>query len=377
MAGSAPGAGGLTVAVAFQYVQARGGYRELGQAVGEAAREQVAAALAYYREHFPAMAGIEFAEAERRAQEYLKCARRYLPQYVEELEGLAEGALQSLSALMVPNCGEEFTCDAEVKGTSPGVPGGRRLWRAGRLCTAVAVSNRGRHVVGHNMDWYAVDVDKNVLFDLTMPDGTRVLTIAGVPYLPMLGMSSHGIASVSNSVYCNDARVGVPNSFVRRWVLDAASIGEGRERACLVARARGSNHIWADGTGRMCDLETSATGSADVESEGWLAHTNHYVAADMAPFEASQQPESRDRLRRARELLDAGVARGDDPVAVVAAVLRDHANAPDAICGHPTDRASRPDESVTVASMICDLDNGRLYACAGPPCENPYRMFDL
>ena len=92
------------MAVPFAYVQARGGYREIGRAVGEAAREQIAAALAYYREHFPAMAGMEFTEAEGCAQEYLKCARRYLPHYVEELEGMAEGACQSFWALMVPNC---------------------------------------------------------------------------------------------------------------------------------------------------------------------------------------------------------------------------------------------------------------------------------
>ena len=49
------------------------------------------------------------------------------------------------------------------------------------------------------MDWYVVDVDKNVLFDLTTPDGTRIVTIAGVPYLPILGMNSHGLAYVGNS----------------------------------------------------------------------------------------------------------------------------------------------------------------------------------
>jgi isopenicillin-N N-acyltransferase-like protein len=363
--------------VAFPHIEARGSYRELGRAVGEAAREQVAAALGYYREHFAAMAGMEFAVAEQRAEVYLKYARRHLPQYVEELEGLAEGAAQPFLAVMVPNCGEEFTCAGGPGDAALGAPGGRRPRRAGRLCTGVAVNAGGRHVVGHNMDWYAVDLDKNVLFDLTLPDGVRVLTIAGVPYLPMLGMTSHGIASVSNSVYCNDAREGVPNAFVRRWVLEAASIEEGRARACLRARARGSNHLWMDRSGLVCDLETSATASAEVESRGWLAHTNHYVTEAMAPFEASQEHESCDRLRRAEALLAAGTARGDDPIALVADVLRDHANAPDAICGHPAARVARPDESVTVASMICDLDNGRLYACAGPPCENPYHVFDL
>ena len=174
--------------IAFPYIQARGSYRDLGRAVGEAAREQVAAAIDYYREHFVAMAGIEFAEAERRAQGYLRYAERHLPQYVEELQGLAEGAGQPFSAVMVPNCGEEFTC---ATGATPGDTGFRpAAMRAGRLCTGVAVSAGGRHVVGHNMDWYAVDLDKNVLFDLTMPDGTRLLSIAGVPYLPMLGMTS-------------------------------------------------------------------------------------------------------------------------------------------------------------------------------------------
>jgi isopenicillin-N N-acyltransferase-like protein len=354
------------MAVAFPHIQARGSYRELGRAVGEAAREQVAAALDYYREHFVTIAGIEFAEAERRAQVYLKHARRHLPQYVDELEGLAEGAGQPFSAVMVPNCGEEFTCAGVA------APGGRRSG-----CTAVALSAGGRHVVGHNMDWYAVDLDKNVLFDLTMPDGTRLLSIAGVPYLPMLGMTSHGIASVSNSLYCNDAREGVPNSFVRRWVLEAASVKEGRERACLADRARGSNHLWLDAGGVVCDLETSATGSAELEADGWLVHTNHFVSPAMAPFEASFDDESRCRLQCAESLLADGLARGDDPVDLIATVLRDHANSPDAVCGHPAAREPRPEECVTVASMICDLDNGRLHACAGPPCENPYRVFEF
>jgi hypothetical protein len=32
---------------------------------------------------------------------------------------------------------------------------------------------------------------------------------------------------------------------------------------------------------------------------------------------------------------------------------------------------------MTVGSMICDLDERRLYVCAGPPCENPYERVDL
>src|SRR5690606_35548750 len=129
------------------YVRATGSHRDLGRAVGEAARPQIEGAIAYYREHFAALAGIAFAEAERRVRPYLALARRYLPQCVEELEGMAEASRQPLDALLVPNCAEEFVCVADGSDAAPGVlpsAGG------GRLCTAVAVSVGGRHLVGHN-----------------------------------------------------------------------------------------------------------------------------------------------------------------------------------------------------------------------------------
>ncbi len=401
-------------------VQVRGSYREIGRAVGEAARPLIAAAIDYYRRHFVAMAGIDFAVAERRTAEYLAYASRHLPQHVEELEGMAEGSRQTVSALMVPNCGEEFTCFVEARpprlpGRRPAPDDSRPLDRrpAAPACTGVVVLSGGRHIVGHNMDWYAVDVDKNVLFDVTCPGGTRFLTIAGVPYLPILGLSSHGIAYVGNSVYSSDARLGVPNVFVRRWALEAPDLASLRERVTFAWRARGSNHTAAMRSGGLIDIETSATAAAEIRvdaaapaaagvradpgasaaatgrpladpavvggSDGrggvWYAHSNHYTLPGMARFEGYWADESRARLARAGRLLAEGVERGDDAFDLVARVLRDHAGAPDAICGHPPDGAPRPDQSITVASMICDLDAMRLHACPGPPCSGVYREY--
>ena len=235
--------------IPFVYVQAGGSYRELGRAVGEAARAQVEASVAFFRDDFEVMSGgLPFAEAERQAAAYGEYARRCLPQYVEELEGLAEGSGQPFAQLLVLNCGEEFTASEPVVGAAPllaatggaaatDARGGRG---AGDHCTAVAAVSRGRRVVGHNMDWYVIDAPNNVLFDLTVPDGTRLLGIAGAPYLLMLAMSSHGIANVSNSVHSTDNRVGVPNVFVRRWSIEGvlARAGDGQGRA----RAQGAGH---------------------------------------------------------------------------------------------------------------------------------------
>ena len=370
------------MSVPFAYVRAQGSYREIGRQIGEAARPQIEAAISYYREGFERLAGIAFDEAEGRAEAYLAHARRRLPQLVEELEGMAEGSGQTLIALMVPNCGEEFT-DAEASGAAPDGerPRPRSCDRpANDHCTAVAVAAGGRHVIGHNMDWYVVDIDKNVVFDVTVPDGTRFLSIAGVPYLPMLGLNSHGIGNVSNSVYSTDNKIGIPNAFVRRWSLEAPTLEEARARGLVAERARGTNHFLADTGGRLWDMETSGETSAlmDFSERGYMAHTNHYASPQMAPVEGSDYQESRTRLTRAETLLDRGLARGEDPVELVAGVLRDHEFGLDAgICGHVPPDDPDPEIGVTVASMVCDLDNRRLYACAGPPCENGYRVFGM
>jgi isopenicillin-N N-acyltransferase-like protein len=366
------------VAIPFVHIQARGSYREIGRQIGEAARAEIEASVAFFRDNFVSMSGgLTFAEAETQAAGYLRYAQRYLPHLVEELDGIAEGSGVPFSQLMVPNCGEEFTSTEGVHGEHHhGFAAGGPL--GGDYCTAVAVSANGRHVIGHDMDWYTIDAPNNMLYDVTVPDGTRFIGIAGAAYLPMIGMNSHGIGSVSNSVHSDDNRLGVPNVFVRRWTLEAATLEEARDRGLLAARARGTNHFYNDLDGRLWDIETSATASAFMERDSFMAHTNHYVAPEMAPFEGERYQESSTRLATAERMLAEGIARGDDPVELVASVLRGHEPSPDdCICGHPSPEDPPAEQIMTVGSMICDLDERRVYACAGPPCENPYQIFEM
>ncbi len=370
------------MAIPFVYVRARGSYREIGRQVGEAARPQIEASIAFFAENFAAMSGgLSYAEAQRQASAYLRYARAWTPDQLEELQGMAEGAGVPLSALLVPNCAEELTASEPTVGEQPlpdePPPAGGRLAPG---CTAVAVVAAGRHVVGHNMDWYVVDAVNNVLFDLTGPDGTRLLAFAGAAYLPIVGLSSHGIGNLSNSVHSTDNRVGVPNVFVRRSTMEAATLETARDRGLLPARARGTNQFFADTAGRLWDIESSATAGdfADHSRLGYMAHTNHYVAAAMAAFEGSDAEESRTRLDTAEAMLVAGLDHGDDPVELVARILRCHEPSADAcICGHPDESEPLGEQGMTVGSIICDLDERRLYACAGTPCDNPYQVFEM
>jgi isopenicillin-N N-acyltransferase-like protein len=347
-------------------VEVRGTHREVGRAVGEAAREQVRRAVEYYRSGFPAMAGIEFSEAERQVVAYLECARRVAPLIVEEMEGTAEGAGVALEEVAVLTCGEEFTC----------------LEDPAQHCTSLAATDGGSTVAGHNEDWYAGDVDENVFLDATLPDGTRFLAMTAAGYLPATGLSSHGIAGGANTLFSTDVRIGVPNLVVRRWALEAPTLEEASRRATHPDRARGSNHLFADAAGRILNIEASASAHAArwVEPEGsptWFAHTNRFLEPEMQTYELSTSTNSVRRLERAQELLTALVRPGADLVAVAGTVLRDHATAPDSICSHPNRDLPEALREMTCASQVWDLSAGAMHVCAGPPCESSYDRYSL
>jgi isopenicillin-N N-acyltransferase-like protein len=148
----------------------------------------------------------------------------------------------------------------------------------------------------------------------------------------------------------------------------------------LADRARGTNQFFADTGGRLWDLETSATAHAlmDHTESGFMAHANHYDSPDMQPYEGYPGGESIVRLSTAERLLEEGIVAGEDPVDLVTRVLRTHDPSPmECICGHPEQGVAPADQGMTVGSIICDLDERRVYACAGPPCENPYEIFEM
>jgi isopenicillin-N N-acyltransferase-like protein len=365
------------MSVAYLEIEARGSDREIGRQIGEAARHLIVAGIAYYEEHHEAMGGPGFADAQEECLAFLPPARRALPGVVAQLEGMAEGADVPLGRLLVPNLGEELTCNSDPAGDRP--PTQLPRLAHNEHCTTVGVRAGGRCLLGHNEDWWAGDVDKNVLLRITTDDGTRILAMTSACLLPPTGINSHGIATGGNTVYACDQRVGVPNNFIRRHLLESRSLADARERALLPTRARGSNHLFVDSSGALLDIETSATAAAVMESDDRQVHTNHFVDPAMAAYDLSTSQGTRLRRARAAALLDQGLARGDDLGELLRTILSDHDGLADAmsICAHPDLSVPLGERDMTTASMIWDPQALTVEVCAGPPCENERRLFSL
>jgi len=58
-------------------------------------------------------------------------------------------------------------------------------------------------------------------------------------------------------------------------------------------------------------------------------------------------------------------------------VLGDHANYPSGICCHPDTRMDPHDQGATVASVLMDLTERRIWLANGHPCTAPYRELDV
>jgi len=347
-------------------IELSGTHRQIGRQIGEEMRAVIARALAGYEVRFPVLAGMTFAEAVEAARPYLRPAEEYLPRAVDMLRGIAEGAGASFEQLLALNCSEETTCAADW------------VWPPGDgHCTSFAFTAGGRTVTGHNEDWYPDDIEALVVRRVRVRGGAEYISVGPAYYLPITGVTARGFSSAANTVYFRDERVGVPNNVVLAGVLESAGLDEAAALIAGAPRARGSNHLFADETGRILDVETSATRLARLDGGACFAHTNHYVSPELSPADASRSEGSPKRLARAYELLAAGLQAGTDPVELATSVLRDHAGAPDSICAHWNDADPAQDQSVTTVSMVWEPAERRVRVAAGQPCAHDYVIYEI
>jgi isopenicillin-N N-acyltransferase like protein len=325
----------MTLAV----VHATGGPRKLGRAQGEAFAEGIAAALSFYAELARAR-GTDLGAVGARALPYLEAARGRVPELVEELEGLVEGAGISLEEGLVLNCFEE-------------------VWPA-EACTTIV---HGRFLL-HAEQWYAGHDRVGVV--VGTPDyGPAFVSPTCMGFLPAVGLSAAGFAQGIDSLSARDDRVGVPRVFVSRLALGAPGLPAAVAAACSEGRAGGYAHVLA-GSGRSVAVETTAADHDVLEPA--TVHTNHFLSPRLQDVARPPSRGSRARLERARELL-----HRSPPTTLedCARLLADHDAEPQSVCVHEDGL----DAEGTVFGMAVDTVEGTMIVSDGRPCEARWERF--
>lgn len=343
------------------FFHVKGTHREIGLAIGREMSQAVRGQVMAYNGQMPEAGGISltWSQAVLQARKYLPFAEEFFPQYVEEMRGIAEGAGVDFDDVNTLNCLEAITSDAlHLKCTS--------------LAAGPEVTEGGSGVyVAHNEDWMPDDLPFVYVVQAEPEDEPGFLGLAYGALLPNLGFNAAGLAHVADSVYPNDVRLGIPRILVTRAVLGARSLGQAIQAVLHKRRAAGYNHLIADQTGEIYNVEVSATAfDALYAGEHWTAHTNHYTSPMMQPFEEAPEQliNSRVRLNRARHLMSARLGKLTMPD--FETILSDHVNHPSGICGHNSSCSSPFECSVTIASLIIDMVARTMWVCWGNPCQS-------
>jgi isopenicillin-N N-acyltransferase like protein len=346
-------------------IEVKGGARERGQQQGEAARAEALRAMDRYREILPQAIGLSWEASLREARKFLPYGEEVFPEYVEEMRGIAEGSGLSFDEVWTLNCYEGLTETSQ------------QMWG----CTSLAIRDDqtadGHVLVAHNEDWTSVDREHVYLVRSRPDNGPAFVGMTYGPLLVNIGLNDEGIGVAIDSVYPTDERVGVPRILSSRAVLDARTIGQAI-RACVAKlRAGGYVYLLADPHGELYTVETAAATHVILYGdEGWLVHTNHYLAPKMQATEsAGTYSNSNVRLHRARRLLKSQL--GHVTVESLQVLLRDHVNYPDSICSHEDPGDPPHERECTLVSLIMDLTDRVLWAAPGPPCEGEYAAYSL
>jgi isopenicillin-N N-acyltransferase-like protein len=305
--------------------------------------------------------GMSWSDAKSSTLKYRPFCEEYDPDFIEWIEGYALGSGVSADDLFVLFCEDEqgFCTDIAANGL---------------------VTDDGSVLHAHTEDWREISQKYTVVVRAKPKDGPSfaAVTLGGLEIV--CGINSAGLSFTGNSLYPNDERVGLPKLFQARRIVTSRTMGDAIESALPSDRGSSYNVNLCHKSGEMYCVEGSATCHALLYARnGYLVHTNHYLAPEMDRYEAAFGAETRSldggcgtlvRYNRALRLTRNRL--GSITKNSLKETLSDHVNYPSSICNHPK-RGERPNERTkTTFAVVFDLTRLKMDMCMGNPCTGRF-----
>jgi hypothetical protein len=209
---------------------------------------------------------------------------------------------------------------------------------------------------------------------------TLVFTAAGL--LGLTGLNSKGIGICCNTLcQLSHSRDGLPVAFVVRRVLEAASVEDAAAFVQSIRHASGQNYA-IGGPGQVVDFECSAGKVVPyVPGSACLFHTNHPLANDDQPARITPtqpvrakgvgaQPAALSNSEQRYAYLER--ALGADSQALTVEKVKMLLSTCEAQINVARDSAG---DSITLGSLVMELDRPALHYAPGPPAEEAYSVW--
>lgn len=348
--------------------------RQRGLAHGQALKEQIHQVLKLWKADLAAtfsMNADAFIERMVKKTDFLPAMRRWTPELVEEVEGIAEGAGLDFATVYV------FQLLDEVWASGPEIVGDR--------CSSLGFSRSGDRptLIAQNMDLPPFYDGFQVVLHVKPRDASPEAFVLSIPgFIGLNGVNQRSIALCANTLlqlsHCRD---GLPVACVARGVLAQRTEEEAVAFLHSVRHASGQNYI-VGGRQQALDVECSANKVVRLtpqHRQSMVWHTNHplastdYDAAYRALLARNEVARKEANSRTRLECLDKRL-RQEGAVASVE-LIKSVLSSRDSDA-YPISRPRGKQYAFTFASTIMVLSaQPELHISVGPPHATAYEKF--
>ncbi|GAA2214088.1 C45 family autoproteolytic acyltransferase/hydolase [Nonomuraea monospora] len=352
-------------------VEISGTPRERGRQYGEQARERIQRSLTYYAEAFGHSSGLSWEQVLRRAARWAGPSKAFAPELAEEMAGIAEGAGVGFLDVLALNARGEIIYDTTFSAMEADG------------CTSFALMGEatgdGHVYAGQNWDWREGVSGTLMVLRVVQPGRPTVIMHVEAGQVGRQGANSAGIALNANGLGGRfDDSVGVPQTLIRRRVLDSGNLSAALETLTETKAHIASNALVTHRAGFAIDLETTPGAVGWMyPADGLLVHGNHYQAFVPPQLAAHYRPGAADSLVRVPRaeggLRTVREASGSDEARKrIRAAMSDHLGHPESLCTHPDPARPAVERWATLLSSCVDLTTGDYLIAAGTPCDHEY-----
>lgn len=173
---------------------------------------------------------------------YLLTHRATFPQYVEELEGIAEGSDVPFETIFIENIVEEFSNSFPPSFQNGNFP--TELRHLILRCSDIVLTSSEMHVVAHNEDCGAVDVNRTAIVIAKIGDEAKFVAYTYLGDLPSgaFGFNENGVAFTLNFVQPSEIFIGgLGRGFISQDLLTAENADDAIAIITREGQAAGHN----------------------------------------------------------------------------------------------------------------------------------------
>lgn len=348
----------------FPHIVVDGGPFERGRQHGAQTGDLIAAHLHRLSEALRAPRPGETRPAPTREQllarslRFLPAYEQFAPDLVEEIRGVAAGARIHFEEALLLN----------VRGEVLGL--------ADEGCTAFAVGRGltadGGVLAGQNSDQAAWNEDVMIVLAVRPDDGPSALMCTHAGLVGYHGCNAAGVGQFANAVPATGWRPGMPHYLMKRRLLAQTSVAGCLDLLRQATVASPGNYVLADRDGHLLAVELTTIGLETLDPQDELiVHANHYEHPRLQTYNTSMErlPGSLCRATRLAKIV--GAQAGRVTVETLKMALADRAGAPEQICSRDGPYGN------TVASLIAELDHGRLHVARGGAATGAFAVYTM